>query len=59
MCVSKDDPDQQTSINNAHWWDIVSVAAWDQSDKFVKIYASLSGVQNIDPKQVTSEYRDQ
>jgi len=30
--------------------------AWDQSDKFMKLYVSLNGVQRLDKELVNTEY---
>ncbi|ELT92966.1 hypothetical protein CAPTEDRAFT_169300 [Capitella teleta] len=31
--------------------------AWDQSDKFMKIYVTLNGVQDIDPSNICCEFK--
>lgn len=33
-------------------------SAWDQSDKFMKIYVTLEGVQDIPVENVTVECKD-
>ena len=33
-------------------------SAWDQSDKFVKLYVELKGVQTLDKEAVTSKFTD-
>lgn len=32
--------------------------AWDQSDKFMKLYVTIKGVQNLQKQNVTSEFKD-
>ena len=38
--------------------DTFVVSAWDQSDKFMKIYVTLDGVQNISAENITVECKD-
>jgi len=34
----------------------MTCAAWDQSDKFMKLYVTLKGVQRLDKELVKTEY---
>jgi len=34
----------------------MTCAAWDQSDKFMKLYVTLKGVQRLDTELVKAEY---
>lgn len=37
---------------------LLITAGWDQSDKFMKIYVTLDGVQNIAKENVTCQFTD-
>lgn len=32
--------------------------AWDQSDKFMKLYVTINGVQKLPKQNVTTEFKD-
>ena len=36
---------------------VMTSAAWDQSDKFMKLYVTLKGVQRLDKELVKAEYK--
>jgi len=40
----------------AHFVSAIFCAAWDQSDKFMKLYVTLKGVQRIEKELVKTEY---
>jgi len=43
-------------VTNALFVCAMNFAAWDQSDKFMKLYVTLKGVQRLDKELVKTEY---
>lgn len=41
-----------------HYTKSITTYAWDQSDKFLKIYVTVNGVQNISKDNITTEFTE-